>query len=279
MSLPLSGQRILLTGASRGIGRAIALDLAAAGAELLLVARSAEGLEALAAELATRGGRARWEAADLAQPADRARVIAAARAWGGLTAVVNNAGIEHTLAFVDQTPEEIDQQVAVNLLAPLQLTHALLPELVARRDGAVVMVSSMSGKSATPYNAVYSATKHALQGFCASLAIELEGTGVRVASVCPSFVADAGMWHDTGLQAPPLLREVPLADVLGAVRRGLGRGGEILVTPTPVRPLLAVAALFPSIDGRVLRWLGVLDALRARARANAERRAARAPSA
>ena len=89
----------------------------------------------------------------------------------------------------------------------------------------------MSGKSPTPYNAIYSATKYALNGFVASLALELEGSGVHVGTVCPSFVADAGMWADSGVQAPTLMKEVPLNQVLKAVKAVLsGSTTEVLVT-------------------------------------------------
>ena len=129
----------------------------------------------------------------------------------------------------------------------------------------MVYISSMSGKSPTPYNAIYSATKYALNGFVASLALELEGSGVHVGTVCPSFVADAGMWADSGVQAPALMKEVPLNQVLKAVKTVLsGSTTEVLVTPSPIRPLLALYALFPRLGPWLLKKLGVWAALERR---------------
>jgi short-subunit dehydrogenase len=141
----------------------------------------------------------------------------------------------------------------------------VLPGFLARRAGALVHVSSMSGKSPTPYNAIYAATKYGLNGFSSSIAIELEGTGVSTGVVCPSFVAEAGMWADTGLRAPSLMREVrpeAVADGVIAVIRG---AQEVLVTPTPVRPLLALRELAPRLTGALLARMGVLATLEARA--------------
>ena len=105
----------------------------------------------------------------------------------------------------------------------------------------------------------------------ASLRLELADTGVTAGVVCPSFVADAGMWADTGLRASKAMREVPLAKVVAGVRAALGGQGEVLVTPNPVRPLLALKELFPGLDGAVLGALGVMDTLKARAKRTHER--------
>lgn len=262
----------LLTGASRGLGVPIALELARDGGHLVLVARDREGLDATAARVAAAGATPHVVVADVTRPEDRARAVAAAEALGPVEVLVNNAGLEVPLAVVDQTPEDIERTLAVNLHAPLHLTRAVLPGMIARGRGVVVMVSSMSGKSPTPWNAVYTASKHGLNGFTASLRLELEGTGVRAGVVCPSFVAEAGMWASTGVKAPPLLKEVSPAAVAAGVRAVLDGRGEVLVTPSPVRPMLALAQLVPSLDGRLLKLLGVWEVLRARARATAEGR-------
>jgi short-subunit dehydrogenase len=262
----------LLTGASRGIGARIAEDLARDGGTLVLVARDPAGLAATAARVEALGAAAIVLPADLADPAEVDRVAAEVLARGAPDRVVLNAGIEITVAVLDQSPDDMARQLALNLASPLRLTRALLPAMVGAGRGAIVAISSMSGKTATPYNAVYTATKHGLNGFFASLRIELWETGVHCGVVCPSFVAETGMWSDTGVQAPPLLREVSPAAVTAAVRRALGGAPEVLVTPAPMRPLLALGQLFPRLDGAVLRALGVLDTLRARARAAAGRR-------
>lgn len=268
----LGGKVVVLTGASRGIGVAIATALAREGAHLVLAARDREGLEGVAAEVRRAGGAATVVPCDVTRAEDRERLVAAAEAIGPVEVLVNNAGIEIAMSVVDQSVDDVDRTVAVNLLAPIHLTKLVLPGMIGRGSGVIVTVSSMSGKSPTPYNAIYTATKYGVNGFTASLRIELHGTGVHAGVVCPSFVADAGMWHDTGVKAPAMMREVPLERVVAAVRRVIDGASEVLVTPTPVRPLLAIGQLFPNLDAVMLRRLGVLDVLRDRARATADRR-------
>ncbi|MES2641387.1 MAG: SDR family NAD(P)-dependent oxidoreductase [Myxococcota bacterium] len=267
----LANKIVLLTGASRGIGVALARNLGEAGAHVVLTARDLGGLERVAADVRSAGGRATLVAADVATAEGRAAIVAATEAAGPVAAFVSNAGLEVPSAVAEQTPDQIEKQVAVNLVAPMLLTRALLPGMIARKAGVIVLVSSMSGKSPTPFNAIYAATKHGLNGFASSLRLELHGSGVHAGVVCPSFVADAGMWHDTGLAAPGMMREVPLAKVVAGMRAVLDGAAEVLVTPTPVRPLLALAQLFPGLDGRVLRAMGVMDTLAARARNTAEK--------
>jgi short-subunit dehydrogenase len=267
----LRGRRVVLTGASRGIGVALAEAFAKEGAHLLLIARDEDALFQTVMRVRALGGEAEVCAADLTSEEGRERCVARALApdvW------VHNAGVEVPLPVVEQTPQDIEAQVQLNLVAPIALTRAVLPGMIARGRGAVVAISSMSGKSPTPYNAVYTATKHGVNGFFSTLRLELLDTGVHAGVVCPSFVADAGMWADWGVAAPGLMREVPLARVVRATRQAIDGAPEVLVTPDPVRPLLALAQLFPKLDGAVLRALGVTAALRARADEVARRRSA-----
>jgi len=259
-------ERIVLTGASRGIGVAIAEGLAHRGAHIILTARSASKLEETSRRVRAAGGTSEVVVADVANGEDRARLVAHVLDGGAPTGLINNAGVEVPVAVVDQTEEQIEKQLLVNLHAPILLTRALVPSMVEAGRGAVVMLSSMSGKSPTPYNAIYTATKFGLNGFTASLRVELEDTGVHAGVVCPSFVADSGMWHDTGATAPAMLQEVSLYDVVHGVMAVLdGKKSEVLVTTPLARPLLALTQLFPSVDRKVLGALGVLDTLKNRA--------------
>jgi short-subunit dehydrogenase len=274
MRTPITDQVVILTGASRGIGAALARSLGARGARLVLAARDADQLAAVAREVEGAGGSARVIPCDVTRADHRRALLDEALAWGPLAALINNAGVEVPLAVQDQPEADVARQLDVNLLAPIELTRIALPHLIAQRRGAVVMVSSMSGKSPTPYNAVYSATKYGINGFTASLRLELLGTGVRAGVVCPSFVAGEGMWASTGLRAPSLMREVPISQVIAGVEAVIDGAPQVLVTPSPVRPLLALAQLFPSLDGALLRALGVLRILKDRAAvAAAQRRA------
>lgn len=268
----MSSKVVVVTGASRGLGVSIAEDLAQDGGVLVLAARDEAGLRATAAKVEARGARAVVVPCDVAVEADRARLVAESEALGPVSVLVNNAGVEVPMALIDQTEADIEKQVRVNLLGPIHLTRAFLPGMLANKHGQIVMISSMAGKSPTPYNTLYSATKYGLNGFTSSLRIELEGTGVRVGSVCPSFVSEAGMWSDGGLAAPAALREVPPSAVVRGVRRVLGGKGEVLVTPGPVRPMLALGQFFPSVDGPILKMMGVLKVLRVHAEQTAAQR-------
>jgi short-subunit dehydrogenase len=259
----LRGSTVLLTGASRGIGAVLATRVADEGAHLLLAARDAQKLESVRADCAARNVSVRVVVADVSQRADRERL---AREAGEIDVLINNAGIEATEALTNQTLDEIDAQVVTNLIAPIALTRLVLPAMLARRRGVVVNVSSMSGKGATPFNAVYAATKFGLNGFTASLRLELEGTGVHVGVVCPSFVGRTGMWADTGRRAPALMREVSPEKVVSGVLAVIRGAPEVLVTPGPIRPMLALRELFPRIEGPALRFLGVYDAMKNRTR-------------
>lgn len=256
---------VVVTGASRGIGAVIAEDLARDGRALVLAARDGAGLQATAAKVEAAGGAALIVPCDLSQPEGRQRLLAEAEALGPVAALINNAGLEVAIAAIDQTDREVEQQITLNLTVPIHLSRAFLPGMIARKRGCIVMISSMSGKSPTPYNAVYSATKYGINGFTASLRLELDGTGVHAGVVCPGFVADAGMWSDTGVAAPALMKEVRPAAVAAGVRRVLAGASEVLVTAAPVRPMLALGQIFPNIDRLALRALGVTEALKKRA--------------
>lgn len=261
MAIDLRQRKILLTGASRGLGTYIARDLAERGAQLILSARNEAKLGETARACEALGATVRVVAADLMNADDRARLIDAA---GEPDILINNAGVEYTRRLLDQSDAQVHAQLELNLAAPIDLSRRVLPAMLARGHGTIVNVASMSGKGATPYNTVYAATKYGLTGFSSSLRIELLGTGVHVAVVCPGFVA-AGMWGRTGLRAPLALREVEPEKVARAVIKAIGGGREVLVTAGPVRPLLALRELFPAIEAPMLRSTGILRTLRSRA--------------
>jgi short-subunit dehydrogenase len=265
----IAGRRTLLTGASRGLGIAIAEALAAEGAELVLAARDERGLEAVARTCGDRGARARVLAVDVCRAEDRERVV---REAGPVDILVNNAGVETTLALRDQTAEDVRRQIETNLLAPIELCRLVLDGMVARGRGVIVNVSSLSGKAATPFNSVYCATKHGLNGLSCSLAAELHDQGVHVGVVCPGFVSEAGMWAGLGLRAPRAMGEVSPRQVAAAVLRVIRGARQVLVTPAPMRPLLALRELLPGLEGRMLRAMGIAASLAARAEVARSRR-------
>ncbi len=181
-----AGTRALVTGASKGIGRATAQALAARGAQVGLVARGAAGLEELAAEL---GNGAIPVAADVT---DRESIGGAVEAFmdeaGGLELLVANAGIAHYAPFADQPIEDAEQMVQVNVLGTIYTVGAALPKMLDRATGHIVVVSSGAGLRAFPWAAVYGATKGAQKRFAEALRHELSGTGVSVTTVFPGEI-------------------------------------------------------------------------------------------
>lgn len=178
--------RVLLTGASGGIGRACTRALAKAGAAVLMSGRSDEALAAQAAEIGREMPRAdlHWQAADLARPAGIASLSAEARDWN-VNVLVNVAGLPCFGRFAELDPAHVDAVLRTNLLAPILLTHALLPWLASRPPAHVIQMGSVLGRLGLPGYSVYSAGKFGLRGFSEALRRELAGSGVHVQYLGP----------------------------------------------------------------------------------------------
>ena len=191
----LAGRTALVTGASRGLGPLIARALAERGANLVLAARSGDELEAVARSLRSTGGTAVGVSADVTSESGREALLETATAeLGGIDVLVNNAGRERAYEFHRLTRDEIVAIVEVNLIAPMLLTHAVLPQMLERRFGHVVNISSLAAKGCPPYTEPYTATKAGLIAFTKSLRAAYRGTGVSASVVVPGFVADVGMF-------------------------------------------------------------------------------------
>jgi short-subunit dehydrogenase len=263
----LGGTTVLLTGASGGIGQAVARALHGRGARVLLSGRRTGALEDLRAEL---GGDAEALEADLA---DEAGVAALAERAGSVDVLVANAGLPASGRLERFTPEEIDRALDVNLRAPIQLTRAVVPGMAERGRGHVVFVSSLSGKVASARSALYSATKFGIRGFAAGLREDLHDSGVGVTVVFPSFIRDAGMFAETGVELPPWVGTRRPDDVAQAVVRGIESGkAEIDVAPLSLRLGAFVSTLAPETSARVQRRLGSQGIARAISREQREKR-------
>jgi short-subunit dehydrogenase len=178
--------RALVTGGAGGIGGAIADELLARGAAVLLVGRDEATLARAAARLAGFGDRVGIVAADLTRHDDRRRVCETAVAWrGGINVLINNAGVSHFCMFADQPPAQLDLAIAINLQAPLHLCRELLPHLQRQPEACILNNGSVFGAIGYPGYAVYSATKFALRGFTEALRRELADTNVTVSYVAP----------------------------------------------------------------------------------------------
>jgi short-subunit dehydrogenase len=230
MPVELSGSRVLLTGATGGLGQAIAHALHARGAHLILSGRRVEVLDDLVSQL---GDRADARALDLS---DGGAVRSFCQEVGDLDVLVANAGLPGTGKLTEYSPEQIDRVIDVNLRSPIHMSQALVPGMVERGRGHLVYISSMSGKVATPRSSLYNGTKFGLRGFAFAMHEDLRGTGVGVTTVFPGFISDAGMWADGGLDLPTGIRTKSPEHVAKAVIKGIEKDKvEIDVAPLPVR--------------------------------------------
>lgn len=222
-SFRLDGQRALVTGASRGIGRAAAVAMAEAGAEVVLAARSAAELEALAAELRGRGLAARALPLDVTDTAAMREAIARA---GPFDALFNNAGGNRPQSFLEVDEATFDWMFALNVRAAYMVSQAVARGMVAAgRRGAIVHMTSQMGHVGGYDRTVYCGTKHALEGMTKAMALELAPHGIRVNAVAPTFIlteltrawAEDPAWRAEVLPRIPLGRLGTPRDVAGAV--------------------------------------------------------------
>jgi short-subunit dehydrogenase len=245
---------VLLTGASGGIGKAIARALCERGARVAITARREEVLQELCAEL---GGDMTPLPSDLAERGAPAELAERA---GEVDVLVANAALPAAGEVDDFTSDEIDRALDVNLRAPIQLTRLLLPGMVERGRGHLVYISSLSGKAASPGSGLYSAAKFGLRGFAAGVREDLVGTGVGVTVVFPGFIRDAGMFADSGVKLRKGVGTNTSEDVAAAVIRGIERGkAEIDVAPIGLRVGVKLSELAPGVAARVQRRLGAVE--------------------
>ncbi len=247
----LSGDTVLLTGATGGIGQAIARALAAGGAKLILTGRREAMLEPLARELGARA-----IVCDLARREDCDR-LAGEAVTAPVDVLVANAALPASGLLTELTREEIDRMLEVNLRAPIALAHALTPGMIARRRGHIVFISSVSAKVASPASSVYSATKFGLRGFALGLREDLAPEGVGVSSVLPGFIRGAGMFADAGVKLPLGVGTRSPEDVAAAVICAIERNrAEIEVAPLGIRAGVTISTLAPQLAAKVSRRLG-----------------------
>lgn len=248
----LRGARTLVTGASGGLGDAIARACAARGAELILVGRREERLRALAADLD-----AEVVVADLANRDEVARLVDAV---GELDVLVSNAALPAGGTVETFSIEEIDRALEVNVRAPLVLSRHFTPAMVERGRGHVVFVSSVGAAFPTPGLAIYNATKAALASYGLSMRGELSVHGVGVSVVYPGPIRDAGMWAETGLPPPKGMPTRSPADVgAGVVRAVETNRAEVMVAPLALRLAAAFGRSAPATVVRLAPRLGAYE--------------------
>jgi short-subunit dehydrogenase len=245
--MELAGRKALLTGATGGLGRAIAEALAARGATLSLSGRKVEALEELAAELPGDGHRA--VPADLAEPGAAEKLAADA---GAIDLLVANAGLPGAGRMEDFSAEEVKRALRVNLESPMLLAQALFPAMLEQGSGHLVFVASLAGKSPAPQSSIYNATKFGLRGFALGLRSDLAPRGVGVSIVSPGFIREAGMFAESGASSPPGLGTSTPEEVAKATVRAIEADKvEIAVAPARQRFLAHFGLASPGIAVRV----------------------------
>ena len=222
-SFRLDGRRALVTGASRGLGRACAAALAEAGAHVVLAARGRDALERVAGEIASAGGSAETLPLDIA---DVERTAAALAALGPVDTLVNNAGGNRPAPLLDVTVADFDAVMGINVRGAYFCAQAVAREMVAAgRGGVIVNMSSQMGHVGGPRRTVYCATKHAVEGMTKAMAMDLAPHGIRVNAIAPTFIStpmtrpflDDPAFREDTMSRIALGRLGELPDVMGAV--------------------------------------------------------------
>jgi short-subunit dehydrogenase len=248
----LGGREVLVTGATGGLGHAIARALARRGARVLVSGRQAQALDALAAEL---DGRAL--ACDLADRDDVARLAEAA---AGVDVLVANAAVPASGAIGAFSVAALDRALEVNLRAPMVLARLLSERMAERGEGHLVFVNSLSGKAGAAGSSVYSASKFGLRGYALGIREDLRPLGIGVSTVFPGFIRDAGMFHESGAELPGYVGLRRPDDVARAVVRAVEQDrSEIDVAPLSLRLGVAVSGLLPEATARIQRRLGATE--------------------
>lgn len=254
----------LITGASSGIGRLLALRMARAGARLALVARRADELERLAAEIAAAGGRAIVLPCDVA---DRAAVFASAEAaraqLGSVDLLVNNAGYGHHRPFLEWDLDDMERMLRVNFLGSLYFTKALAPAMAAQRRGWLVFIASVAGRIGVPDESAYAASKFAMVGLAEALSVELEDAGVHVLTVCPGAIRTPFFDAEALARMPPVARRsmVDPEPLVDAILAALASGRHELTYPRFIAAGYVTKALAPGLMRRNLKRT-TIDALK-----------------
>lgn len=250
------GLNVLITGASSGIGRLLALRMAGAGARVALVARRESELEKLAGEIRFDGGEAVVLVCDVA---DREQALAAARrageALGAIDVLVNNAGYGRHRRFLDWDLEDMERVMRVNYLGTLYFTKALLPAMVEAGRGWLVFIASAAGRVAPGDETAYAASKHAMVGLASALSLEVEDAGVHVLTVCPGAI-NTPLFDEEALARLPEVARKRMAepeDLVDAIIDALARGKRDLTFPRWIASAYVAQALAPSFTRRQVK--------------------------
>jgi short-subunit dehydrogenase len=260
----IAGKTVLLTGASRGIGAFIAHELAKKQATVIGVSRSQEGLNQVCAEVNAMGGKGIGISFDISN-VEKLPVLLQQieQLTGSVDILINNAGIEIYRAFQDYSLADIQSVLSVNLLAAIELTRLVLPNMLHQGSGHIVNIASLAAKKGHPYDSIYSASKAGLLMWTDAVRQELTNTGVIISTICPGYISDHGLLADTDVPAPRLAGASKSVDVAKAVVRAIEKNqaeviiNQDLLTETLTKLLFAIEQFSPRFGDTVNRWVGV----------------------
>jgi short-subunit dehydrogenase len=262
----IAGRIVLLTGASRGLGACIARSLALAGAQVVGVARSPDALEQVGKTIQQEGGRwfpVPWDVSRLEELPRLVQHVSAS--VGSVDILINNAGIEIYRPFPDYTTADLRMVLTTNLLAAMELTRLLLPEML-HRGGHIVNMASLAADHAPAFNSVYAASKAGLLKWSDALRQELHATGVRVSVICPGYVTELGMTADSGVPVPSLVGVSSPERVVRAVLDAITQNRVRVLVNQDLLTEIGTTALFmlnhaaPQMVDAFNRWSGLVAA-------------------
>jgi len=258
MKDPTNSKVVIITGASSGIGAAVARRLARDGMRLTLAARRLDRLEQVAAEVEALGGEALVVQTDVRNRDELQRMVQATLdRWGHIDVLLNNAGLGHDRLLIRFKPEKIRDEIHINLIAVIECAQVVLPVMLRQKSGHIINVASIAGLIATPGGTVYSASKFGVNGFSDALRRELRGSGIHVSAFCPGFTPteispELKAISEGQPGAPRRPGLMPVTYVADQIAHLIRHPRWRVIIPPSWKFLVMVAFLFPGIADALL---------------------------
>ncbi len=254
----LAGKTALITGASSGIGKALAFRMAEEGMDLVIAARSEERLNQVADSIRETGQKVLPVVADVTKIKDLENLVSSAiKEFKQISVLVNNAGVESYAHFTEVEMDDLVNTIQTNLTASVVLCRLIIPHMVTCGEGHIVNMASTAGKYGPAYGPAYSASKAGLITLSQSLRAEFRDQGISASSICPGFTHDGGMYENlknlTGRETPFQIGSTTTKAVCNAVIKSIKKDlPEIIVNNPPMRPVFALAGLFPTLGDWII---------------------------